>query len=108
MRPLLAIVALVGLAGATAADEGLGLSPGQKMLSPITFRQLSVFPVVQTAVAVDKTQYLTLSEGLHKKLVTVAELAGGGSVNTLNVTNKSEKPLLILGGEVVLGGQQDR
>jgi hypothetical protein len=108
MRPLLAIVALFGLAGATAADEGLGLSAGQKMLSPITFRQLSVFPVIQTAVAVDKTQYLTLSDGLHKKLVTVAELAGGGSVNTLNVTNKSDKPLLILGGEVVLGGQQDR
>ena len=33
---------------------------------------------------------------------------GGGSVNTLLVTNKSLKPLLILGGEVVLGGQQDR
>ena len=107
MRPILAIVALSCLASGGAADEGIGLSPGQKMLSPITFRQLALFPVVQTAIAVDKTQYLTLSDGLHKKLVTVAELAGGGSVNTLMVTNKSEKPLLILGGEVVLGGQQD-
>ena len=105
--PVIALCALAFVGGARA-DEGLGLSPGQKMLAPIVFRQLSVFPVVQTAVGVDKTQYLTLSEGLHRKLVAVSELAGGGSVNTLMVTNKSEKPLLILGGEVVLGGQQDR
>ncbi|HEX8953073.1 MAG TPA: DUF6569 family protein [Polyangia bacterium] len=105
---LLAIVSLVGCAGAAAADEAIGLSPGQKLLAPITFRQLVVFPVVQTAAGVDKTQYLTLTEGLRRKLVSVSELGGGGSVNTLLVGNKSEKPLLILGGEVVLGGQQDR
>ncbi|MCU1278952.1 MAG: hypothetical protein JWM53_2498 [bacterium] len=111
MRPLFAILSLLGLASAAVADEGLGLSPGQKMLAPITFRQLAIFPIVQTAVAPeqrDKTQYLTLSDGLHRKLVTVSELGGGGSVNTLLVANKSENPLLILGGEVVLGGQQDR
>src|SRR4051794_3702259 len=108
MRPFIALVALCGFAGAAHADDGLGLSPGQKMLAPITFRQLALFPIVQTAIAVDKTQYLTLSDGLHRKLVAVSELAGGGSVNTLMVTNKSDKPLLILGGEVVLGGQQDR
>jgi hypothetical protein len=51
---------------------------------------------------------MTLSEGLSHKLVAVSEVGGGGSVNTLLVTNKSERPLLILGGEVVLGGQQDR
>jgi hypothetical protein len=100
--------ALGVVGGGVGADEGIGLSPGQKMLAPITFRQLVIFPVIQTAVGVDKTQYMTLSEGLGRKLVTVSEVGGGGSVNTLLVTNKSEKPLLILGGEVVLGGQQDR
>ena len=104
---LLALCALAAVSRA-GADEGLGLEPGQKLLSPISLRQLALFPIVQTAVAVDKTQYLTLSEGLKQKVVTVSELAGGGSVNTLLVTNKSLKPLLILGGEVVLGGQQDR
>ena len=109
MRPtLLAVLALFGVARGAVADEGLGLSPGQKLLSPITYRQLALFPIVQTALATDKTQYLTLTEGLKGKVVTVAELGGGGSVNTLLVTNKSLKPLLILGGEVVLGGQQDR
>ncbi len=104
---LLALGALLTTTNAVA-DEGLGLEPGQKLLAPIVYKQLALFPIVQTAAAVDKTQYLTLTEGLKQKVVTVAELAGGGSVNTLMVTNKSLKPLLILGGEVVLGGQQDR
>jgi hypothetical protein len=106
--PLIALCALAFAGGGARADEAIGLSPGQKLLAPITFRQLAIFPVVQTAISADKTQYLTLTDGLHKKLVSVAELAGGGSVNTLLVTNKSDEPLLILGGEVVLGGQQDR
>jgi len=112
-RTMLALLACAGAVGggggAATADESLGLAPGQKLLAPITFRQLALFPIVQTAAAVvDKTQYLTLTEGLKQKVVTVAELPGGGSVNTLLVTNKSLRPLLILGGEVVLGGQQDR
>ena len=102
-----AIVALFGAARPAAAD-GLTLQPGQKLLAPITYKQLAVFPVVQTAVNRDAGQYLTLSDGLKRKLVTVSELGGGGSVNNLMVHNKSDKPLLVLGGEVVLGGQQDR
>ena len=106
--PIILMCAFGVVGGGAGADEGVGLSPGQKMLAPITFRQLVIFPVIQTAAGLDKTQYMTLSEGLHKKLVAVSEVGGGGSVNTLLVTNKSERPLLILGGEVVLGGQQDR
>lgn len=106
--PFIALCALAFAAGGAGADEGLGLSPGQKLLAPITFRQLAVFPVAQAGDDGDRTQYLTLSDGLRRKLVAVAELPGGGSVNTLQVTNKSGEPLLILGGEVVLGGQQDR
>jgi hypothetical protein len=102
-----AIVSLFALQRGAAAD-GLVLQPGQKLLAPITFKQLAVFPVVQTAVNRDAGQYLTLSDGLKRKLVAVSELGGGGSVNTLLVHNKSDKPLLVLGGEVVLGGQQDR
>lgn len=109
MRPsILALFSLLGLARLVAADEGVGLAPGQKMLAPITFRQLAIFPVVQAGAGVDTTQYLTLSDGLKRKLVSVSELGGGGSVNTLEVRNHSDRPLLILGGEVVLGGQQDR
>lgn len=106
MRTILAL-ALVTLAGAAHADA-LDLPAGTRLGAPITFRQLTVFPVVQTAAPADRTQYLTLADGLREKSVTVSELGNGGSVNTLVVRNASERPLLILGGEVVLGGQQDR
>lgn len=108
MRIAVALLSLFGISRVAAADDSLGLQPGTKLGAPITFKQLTVFPVLQTAAAVDKTQYLTLSDGLKQKAVTVSELPGGGSVNTLLVHNKSDRPLLILGGEVVLGGQQDR
>jgi hypothetical protein len=106
IAPLLLL--LLGLIHPAAANDAIGLAPGQRLLPPITYRQLAIFPVIQTSAAIDKTQYLTLSEGLARKLVTVTELGNGGSVNTLAVHNASDKPLLMLGGEVVLGGQQDR
>src|SRR6202022_3540843 len=52
--------------------------------------------------------YTTLDEGLKAKTVTVKESKEGGEVNTLFVTNRGAKPLYLMGGEVVLGGQQDR
>jgi hypothetical protein len=99
---------LFGFTRPAAADDGLGLAAGQRLLAPITFRQLAVFPVVQTSAPADRPQYLTLSDGIARKLVTVSELGQGGQVNTLMVYNASDRPLLMLGGEVVLGGQQDR
>lgn len=102
-----ALLSLLALAIPAHADDGLGLGPGTRLLAPILYRQLTLFPVVRDAIAGDKTQYLTLSDGLERKLVTVSEMAGGGSVNTLTVANRAAQPLLILGGEVVLGGQQD-
>jgi hypothetical protein len=104
-------LALFGIsfgAGRPAAADGVGLAPNQRLLAPITYRQLAIFPVVQTEAVADRTQYLTLSDGLERKLVTVSELGRGGEVNRLAVHNASDRPLLILGGEVVLGGQQDR
>jgi hypothetical protein len=103
-----ALLSLLGLRVAAHADDGLGLGAGIKLLQPIIFKQLTVFPVVRSEINVDKTQYLTLSDGLKRKLVTVSEVGSGGSVNTLLVSNQGTLPLLILGGEVVLGGQQDR
>jgi hypothetical protein len=105
---LTAFVSLLGFGHRAVADDNFGLPPGTRLGTPINFRQLTVFPVVQTAAAADKGQYLTLTEGLAKKSVHVSELPGGGSVNTLLVRNDAARPLLILGGEVVLGGKQDR
>jgi hypothetical protein len=83
------------------------LGADNQLLPPMQYKQLAVFPVVHRAGVVS-AQYLTLSDGVKQKLVTVSEHGQGGTVNRVQVKNASEKPLLLLGGEVILGGQQDR
>ena len=91
-----------------AAPAG-GLGPDARLLAPILFHQLTVFPVVRKSGADAKSaNYLSLSDGVRQKLVTVSEAPGGGEVNRVHVENQSDRPLLLLGGEVILGGQQDR
>src|SRR3954465_360858 len=77
-----------------------------KFLEPIRFRQLTVIPI--TGDAAPTADYLTLREGLQKKLVRVSEMPNGGEVNRVQVKNRSDHPLLLIGGEMILGGQQDR
>jgi hypothetical protein len=51
--------------------------------------------------------YISLKEGLEKKKVRVTEHASG-EVNTLYIENVSADTIIILAGEVVQGGKQDR
>jgi hypothetical protein len=96
----------------------------------ITYENLSVFPVV-IAQGADTAGYLTLDEGLLSGEVVVTERGGeilrrsrgavpqagrtqpifpepAPQVNQLVLVNRSKKPLVLLAGEVVTGGKQDR
>jgi len=48
-----------------------------------------------------------LDEGMKKGVVAVVE-KGGGDVNQLELRNRSDRPLFLMAGEVVIGGKQDR
>ena len=96
-----------------------------RLLEPVTYENLSVFPVV-TPAEHDTSAFLTLEEGLSGGEVTVREQGtealyrnrdgsrpvnqsyGGPSVNQLVLVNHSKRPLLLLAGELVSGGKQDR
>ncbi len=89
-------------------------SPGRTPLSSTrtlgaarTYQNLSIIPVYDSSAEATDT-YVTLDEGLRAGTVTVNEAGNGGDVNTLYVSNTGRKPLYIMAGEVVLGGQQDR
>ncbi len=66
--------------------------------------------------AVEDTDYLTLDEAMKLKVATVKEVGaddGGegevsGEVNTLLVSNSSDRPLFLMAGDLMLGGKQDR
>ncbi|MFH0888514.1 MAG: DUF6569 family protein [Planctomycetota bacterium] len=75
---------------------------------PITFNKISLFIISQVNKDTKKPQdFITLKEGLARGIVTVSEQKSA-TVGTLQVTNHSDKPLFIQGGDVVEGGQQDR
>ena len=94
-----------------------------KVLAPIRQGNLTVFPVVVTSSR-DTRDFLTLDEGLHSGEVVVTEAGSvqplirrrnrpipvheGAQVNQLVLVNNSKRPLLLLAGEIVTGGKQDR
>ncbi len=99
---------------------------GYSLLGPIRSGNLTVFPVV-AGRSYDTAEFLTLDEGLRSGDVVVAEegqLRGlvrrhpgdpaimhpirGAEVNRLVLVNNSKRPLLLLAGEIVTGGKQDR
>ena len=106
-------------------------SPKYRALEPITEGNLTIFPVV-AAETYDTSGFLTLDEGMRRGEVVVTEAgrAGlvrprpnhwephfeplvaqqseGAEVNRLVLVNDSNRPLVLLAGEIVTGGKQDR
>jgi ARG/rhodanese/phosphatase superfamily protein len=114
-------------------DHGVGeFRESWRLLNPITRRNLSIYPVI-SPLKVDTSRFLTLDQGLAKGDVRIAERGElqdalhrrrggrdwgplieeqrqyqGASVNELMLVNLSDRPLLLLAGEVVSGGKQNR
>jgi hypothetical protein len=96
---------------------------GYKVLDPIRHGNLTVFPV-EAAKSYPTGEFLTLDEGLRSGEVVVTEAGNvqglirrgpapairhdGAQVNRLVLVNNSRRPLLLLAGEIVSGGKQDR
>lgn len=110
--------------------------PGYRVLAPIESGNLLLFPVVASGGAT-ASPFLTLDDGLKSGQVEVTEagrvrglvrprptqgsvddgvvrpvpqpqIYRSDQVNTLVLVNNSDKPLLLLAGEIVTGGKQDR
>ena len=104
------------------AGEGLS-SSAFKVLEPIGHGNLTVFPVVAPQ-SYATGEFLTLDEGLRSGEVVVTEYGNVrgllrrrttpamqhdiAEVNRLVLINNSKRPLLLLAGEIVTGGKQDR
>lgn len=93
-----------------------------QVLKPISHGNLTIFPVVSSNTH-DTSGFITLDEGIRSGDVLVMEagrLGGlirgphhsspvsGPQVNSLVLLNNSRHPLILLAGEIVTGGKQDR
>lgn len=116
---------LMALSAASSAGRDPELVAGDyRLLDPITHGNLTVFPVV-SARSHDTSQFLTLDEGIRSGEVVITEVGNlhtmvrrrpipdgfvnvPARVNSLVLVNNSERPLILLAGEIVTGGKQDR
>ena len=78
---------------------------GTKLGNPITFRNMSIFPVFGLGITPD---YLTLDEALAKKCAKITEVSEGGSVPELKFVNESDMPVFLMEGEELIGAKQNR
>jgi hypothetical protein len=128
---LLGFSALGGMAFGWAGSGAPGPQPkGEsdwRLLEPVTYENISIFPVVSTQTQ-DTAGFVTLDDGLASGDVLVREQGGdgmartrdvrpgaaaqsyntGASVNQLVLVNRGKRPVLLLAGELVSGGKQDR
>ena len=128
---VLGITTLGGLAFVGASPGSPAAPPARpegdwRLIDPVNYENISVFPVVSSYNR-DTRPFLTLEEGLATGEVLVREQGSetmvrgrdghptyipqpstGASVNQLVLINRSKRPLLLLAGELVSGGKQDR
>jgi hypothetical protein len=125
----LAILCVLAVAANKAQKDGQKagkISSNQwRLAEPIRYENLSVFPVISQQPA-DTANFATLDESLSAGQVIITEGGAdtmrrsrdgrpvaipeqrGASVNQLVLINRGSKPLLLLAGELVSGGKQDR
>ncbi len=98
---------------------------GPELLEPVTYENLTLFPVIARGTA-DTSGFATLDEALESGDAVVTETASDtlrrsrdgfphdfnldteAQVNRLVLINRGKRPLLLLAGELVSGGKQDR
>ena len=124
LRKLVAVLVSVLMGAACVARPAEAGKPtgGYKVLQPIQQDNLTIFPVVAAATH-DTSQFLTLDEGIRSGEVVVSEMgralpmvrrpgpvppSDSAQVNRLVLVNNSRRPLILLAGEIVTGGKQDR
>jgi len=93
-----------------------------RISAPTSFNNLTIFSVVTDEPA-SSAEFITLGEGLRSGKVIITELGANGrsrrvrrtqrfnddaEVNKLALTNRSGKLLVLIAGELIIGGKQDR
>ena len=77
-----------------------------------TYLHLRLYPVYARQSFANQFKnvgkYLPLQEAVQKKKIKITEKPNGGTVNSLTVENISSDTIIIICGDVVKGGQQDR
>ncbi|HEU0029812.1 MAG TPA: DUF6569 family protein [Kofleriaceae bacterium] len=119
MRPAIGLLAIPLFALSVHADskappappppkpDASALSDKAALLPAIQVDSLTLTPIVATAGAQPAVDVIVLDDAFAQKLVKIKEV-DSEDVNHLTLTNKADRPLFLLAGEVIIGGKQDR
>jgi hypothetical protein len=116
------LAAVLATGGQKPSFSGAG---GWRLGDPVTYENLTVFPILASKTA-DTSGFTTLDEALGSGDAVVSEsgseairrsrdgrpykipVQSSATVNQLVLINRGSKPLILLAGELVSGGKQDR
>ncbi len=123
MRYIFLFVLAIAVLGCSKSPEGhVTIDPPQKggtksiegldryaLGSPVSYHNVTIVPIVLTSSEkIQKEDYVSLAEAKRNGWVEISEMPTGQEVSRLYVRNLAKKPLLLLSGELLLGGKQDR
>ncbi|MBI5707646.1 MAG: hypothetical protein HZC36_11745 [Armatimonadetes bacterium] len=84
------------------------------LASPISFESATIVPIVDVSNSKENPppqgteDAISLTEAKKNGWIEIHETPGSAEVNKLEVNNVGPKPILLLAGELLLGGRQDR
>lgn len=114
MRYPFILALVIALAGCSQNQETVKKQPIEGLNkyalgTPVSYGNATIVPVLVADAKEKQTgDYMSLSEAKKDGLVEINEMQTGEEVNRLTVKNNGKKPLLLLAGELLLGGKQDR
>ena len=81
-------------------------------LKSYTYANLRLYPVLAKdnfkTEFKDVGKYMSLQDALAKKKIRITEKGNGGEVNSLTIENISNDTIIVIPGQVIKGGKQDR
>ncbi len=107
-----ACICLSAAAQYTYKNLEVNFAPSEKEQKNYTHQNLRLYPIKAKQSFTDTFrqvgQYMNLREALAKGKVIITEQLGGATVNTLTIENISADTVMIIAGEVITGGKQNR
>ena len=94
-------------AAPVSQQEAARVRPALSLGKAVQVGTLAIVPI-ESSLPIARDKYLTLAEATKLGVVEIVEVPGQEQVNSLEVRNKSDLPILLFAGELLLGGKQDR
>ena len=105
-------LSLAGVAQYTYKNLDINFGYTEAQLKNYTHENLRLYPIKARQSFVDTFEhvgkYMSLKVALEKKKVIITEQLGGATVNTLTIENVSADTIMVMAGEVITGGKQNR